>query len=29
MTLEYYEGIVQYVSIWNRPTPKLIQEDSE
>ncbi len=27
MVLEYYEGIVQYVSTWNRPTPKLIQEE--
>ncbi len=27
MVLEYYEGIVQSVSTWNRPTPKLIQEE--
>lgn len=26
MILEYYEVIVQHVSTWSRPTPKLIQE---
>ena len=24
MILDYYEGIVQYISTWKRPTPKLI-----
>ncbi len=27
MILEYYEGIVQYVNTWKRPTPKLIKEE--
>jgi hypothetical protein len=25
MMLEYYEGVVQHMTNWNRPTPKLIQ----
>jgi len=29
MVLEYYEGIVQHVSTWNRPTPKIVQTESE
>ena len=29
MVLEYYEGIVQYVSTWTRPTPKIIQTETE
>lgn len=28
MSLEYYEGIVQHVNTWNRPTPKIVQEVS-
>jgi len=27
MVLEYYEGIVQHISTWNRPTPKIIQDE--
>ncbi len=27
MVLEYYEGIVQYVSTWTRPTPKIVQTE--
>ncbi len=27
MVLEYYEGIVQYITTWNRPTPKLIKDE--
>ena len=29
MVLEYYEGIVQYVSTWTRPTPKIVQTEME
>jgi len=29
MVLEYYEGIVQHVSTWNRPTPKIVQDETE
>ncbi|AXT61200.1 hypothetical protein D1816_12865 [Aquimarina sp. AD10] len=29
MVLEYYEGIVQYVSTWARPTPKIVQTETE
>ena len=29
MVLEFYEGIVQYVSTWTQPTPKLIQKENE
>jgi len=29
MVLEYYEGIVQYVSTWTRPTPKIVQTETE
>jgi len=29
MVLEYYEGIVQYVSTWSRPTPKIVQTEME
>lgn len=29
MLLEYYEGIVQYVSTWNRPTPKIVPPETE
>ena len=27
MVLEYYEGIVQHITTWNRPTPKIIQDE--
>jgi hypothetical protein len=27
MVLEYYEGIVQHVSTWDRPTPKIVEKD--
>lgn len=27
MVLEYYEGIVQHVSTWNRPTPKIVEKE--
>lgn len=26
MTLEYYQGIVQYAKSWNRPTPKIVND---
>jgi len=29
MLLEYYEGIVQYVSTWSRPTPKIVKIETE
>jgi len=29
MILEYYEGIVQYVSTWTRPTPKIVKTEIE
>jgi hypothetical protein len=29
MVLEYYEGIVQYVNTWTRPTPKIVQTETE
>lgn len=29
MVLEYYEGIVQHVSTWNRPTPKIVKQETE
>lgn len=29
MVLEYYEGIVQHVSTWTRPTPKIVQTGKE
>lgn len=29
MVLEYYEGIVQYASTWTRPTPKIVQTETE
>jgi len=29
MVLEYYEGIVQHVSSWTRPTPKIVQSETE
>lgn len=29
MILEYYEGIVQYVTTWIRPTPKLIIQETQ
>lgn len=29
MVLEYYEGIVQHVSTWVRPTPKIVQPEVE
>lgn len=29
MVLEYYEGIVQHVSTWTRPTPKIVQTGTE
>ena len=29
MLLEYYEGIVQHANTWNRPTPKIVQSETE
>lgn len=29
LILEFYQGIVQYVSTWNEPTPKLIQKEND
>jgi len=29
MVLEYYEGIVQYVNTWTRPTPKIVQTETK
>jgi hypothetical protein len=29
MALEYYEGIVQHATSWNRPTPKIIKEKTK
>lgn len=29
MILEYYEGVVQHVSTWNQPTPKIVQTEIE
>ena len=29
MVLEYYEGIVQYVSTWTRPTPKIVKTEMD